>query len=88
LKPSYNKPHLTYQQQIELLEARGLCIANNSYALTKLVHINYFRLSAYYRYFYMDEANVLGKHRFLKGIAPDTPLFAAAGGNNDAREAE
>jgi abortive infection bacteriophage resistance protein len=67
LKLPYNKSHLTYQQQIELLESRGLVIGNEAYALTKLSHINYFRLSAYFRYFYTDENDVLGEHRFVEG---------------------
>ncbi|ADR33921.1 Abi family protein [Sulfuricurvum kujiense DSM 16994] len=45
---SYNKPHLSYQNQIDLLKNRGLIIHDEAYAITKLKHISYFRLSAYF----------------------------------------
>lgn len=44
----YCKPHLSYQNQIDLLKSRGLIIHDESYAITKLKHISYFRLSAYF----------------------------------------
>lgn len=45
---SYKKPHLTFTQQIELLESKGLSIPNSTYAEKKLSCINYYRLSAYF----------------------------------------
>lgn len=45
---SYNKPHLTYLQQIELLKNRGLLINDEEFAIIKLKHISYYRLSAYF----------------------------------------
>ena len=45
---SYKKPHLTFSQQIELLESKGLTIPNSTYAKKKLSCINYYRLSAYF----------------------------------------
>ncbi|MEA1956546.1 MAG: Abi family protein [Campylobacterota bacterium] len=44
---TYNKPHLTFEQQLEHLKSNGLIVPNESYALKKLSHINYYRLSAY-----------------------------------------
>lgn len=44
----YNKPHLSYQNQIDLLKSRGLIINTEDFAITKLKHISYFRLSAYF----------------------------------------
>lgn len=45
---SYNKPHLSYQNQIDLLKNRGLIINDEEFAIIKLKHISYFRLSAYF----------------------------------------
>lgn len=45
---SYNKPHLTYQQQLELLKNRGLIVKDEQFAIIKLQHISYYRLSAYF----------------------------------------
>lgn len=44
---TYNKPHLTFKQQLEHLKSNGLIVPNESYALKKLSHLNYYRLSAY-----------------------------------------
>ena len=44
---SYNKPHLTFKEQVEKLKSNGLIIPNDSYAIKKLSHTNYYRLSAY-----------------------------------------
>jgi abortive infection bacteriophage resistance protein len=45
---NFTKTHLSYQQQIELLESRGLLISDKAPARKKLEHIGYYRLSAYY----------------------------------------
>ncbi|WP_294872915.1 hypothetical protein [Sulfuricurvum sp. RIFCSPLOWO2_12_FULL_43_24] len=42
---SYNKPHLTYQQQLELLKYRGLVVKDEQFAIIKLQHISYYRLN-------------------------------------------
>ena len=44
---TYSKPHLTFKEQIEHLKSNGLVITNEAFALKKLSHINYYRLSAY-----------------------------------------
>ncbi len=44
----YTKEHKTFEEQLELLKQRDLIISNESYALNKLKHINYYRLSAYF----------------------------------------
>ena len=59
---SYNKPHLTYQQQIELLKERGLIINDEAFAIIKLQHISYYRLSAYFLPFQSS------KDKFDEGI--------------------
>ena len=52
---NYSKPHLTYIEQIELLKSRGLIVDDIPYTITKLKHISYFRLSAYFLPFYEKE---------------------------------
>lgn len=44
----YNKPALTFEQQLEHLASRGLQIDNQSDALQQLTSISYYRLSAYW----------------------------------------
>lgn len=43
----YQKPHLTYEEQIELLRDRGLIISNPAQAIRHLKRIGYYRLSGY-----------------------------------------
>ncbi len=43
----YEKPHLTYEEQIDKLIARGLHVADRDEAAAKLKLIGYYRLSAY-----------------------------------------
>lgn len=42
----YNKPPLTYTEQIELLKNRGLQFADENKAIQRLANISYYRLSA------------------------------------------
>ena len=44
----YNKPPLTYSQQIALMESRGLSIGDKQRAQRYLEEISYYRLSAYF----------------------------------------
>lgn len=44
---TYNKPPLTFQQQVELLKSRGLEITDEERVIRHLSHISYYRLSAY-----------------------------------------
>jgi abortive infection bacteriophage resistance protein len=44
----YKKPHLTFEQQLELLRSRGLEVTNESAALEYLQRIGYYRLSGYW----------------------------------------
>ena len=48
ISSTFTKIHLTYEQQIELLESRGLVFSDKIYAKSKLEHISYYRLSAYF----------------------------------------
>ncbi len=45
---TYNKPYLTFEQQLDLLKRRGLDVADDARALFYLQHIGYYRLSAYW----------------------------------------
>ena len=62
-KRPYRKPALSYTEQIEKLRSRGMAIANDEVARFYLQHINYYRLSAYWRLFEADH----DEHRFLQG---------------------
>lgn len=44
---TYNKPALTIEQQIDLLEQRGLTIADKERAARHLRNVSYYRISAY-----------------------------------------
>lgn len=44
----YTKPHLNYQQQLDLLKSRGLTIGDEKEALWLLETLGYYRLSGYF----------------------------------------
>ena len=44
----YTKPFLSYEDQVDLLESRGLVIRDREFLLEKLTNIGYYRLSAYW----------------------------------------
>lgn len=56
----FNKPPLSYQEQISQLKARGLVIDDEQQAEHYLKHLNYYRLSGYWLPFEQDHAS----HRF------------------------
>jgi abortive infection bacteriophage resistance protein len=47
-KIAYNKPPLSFEEQLELLISRGLQVPDKAKALNYLKEISYFRLSAYF----------------------------------------
>jgi abortive infection bacteriophage resistance protein len=51
----YQKPPLTYSEQLDLLLDRGLEIENKAEALHCLKNISYYRLSAYFLPLSMDK---------------------------------
>ena len=67
MKTTFSKPHLTYNEQLELLKTRSLIIQNESFALNKLKHISYYRLSAYYLPFY-DKDKVFKEYTTFEDI--------------------
>lgn len=58
----YLKPSLSLEDQIKLLESRGLIINNSSFAKHILSNISYYRLSSYFYNFWEDK---LG-HKFFE----------------------
>ena len=54
-KVKFNKPALTVEKQIELLKSRGLIINNIEFAISILSNITYYRLSAYMKYFQIND---------------------------------
>jgi abortive infection bacteriophage resistance protein len=61
---SYDKEHKTFDEQLKILHARNLIVSNYEYAITKLQHINYYRLSAYFLPFQHKKSSV-NKNQFL-----------------------
>lgn len=58
---SFDKPPLTYQQQIDQLKNRGLVIDNEPFALHLLENLSYFRLSGYWYPLLEDKTNHIFK---------------------------
>lgn len=59
MKTSYTKPHLSYDEQLELLQGRGLKVTDTKTALSCLQRIGYYRLSAYWYPFRQSTATAL-----------------------------
>jgi abortive infection bacteriophage resistance protein len=66
--PDYTKPPLSVEQQIELLEKRGLQIPERKAAERLLSTVSYYRLRGYT---YPFQENVSGEHPFHKGTGLD-----------------
>lgn len=52
MKLQFTKNHLSYEEQAKLLQSRNLIISNFDFAIKKLSHLNYYRLSAYFYPFF------------------------------------
>jgi abortive infection bacteriophage resistance protein len=61
-KPFFDKPPLTYEEQIQLLKSRGLSIQDEEKALHILQVISYYRLSGYWFPLLVDKVNHKFKH--------------------------
>ena len=70
---TFAKPALSVAQQIELLERRGMHIADKVAAEQHLAHISYYRLRAYWLPFEQAAAHG-GEHAFIAGTDFDTVL--------------
>ena len=53
-KVKYNKPPTSFEQQLSILESRGMSVPDKQRALHYLAHINYYRLGAYWLPFESD----------------------------------
>ncbi|MCB0511776.1 MAG: Abi family protein, partial [Bacteroidetes bacterium] len=67
-KTPFNKPALTYFQQLQQLKDRGLAIDNEEKTLHLLETISYYRLSGYWYPLLADKEN----HVFKQGANFDT----------------
>lgn len=67
----YNKPPLTYTEQVELLSSRGMVISNKQRTERHLANISYYRLSAYMLpYKQKENGKILDS--FQEGVTWDT----------------
>jgi abortive infection bacteriophage resistance protein len=70
----YTKPHLTFEQQVQLLIGRGLEVQDRRAAILGLRRIGYYRLSAYWYPFRDVDENGQLIDRFRSGYALDHVL--------------
>lgn len=52
MKLQFSKNHLSYEEQAKLLQSRNLIVSNLDFAIKKLSHLNYYRISAYFYPFF------------------------------------
>lgn len=62
-KTSYQKPPLTFEDQVVQLDERGLVIQDKLQAKFYLSQINYYQLAAYFRSFETNHET----HEFIEG---------------------
>jgi abortive infection bacteriophage resistance protein len=72
--PDYAKQHLSYEEQVERLVARGMEVPSRADAIQALSRIGYYRLSAYSHQFRIPNRPSMEGHdqrhsRFLPGVA-------------------
>ncbi|WP_211825135.1 Abi family protein [Kistimonas asteriae] len=61
---AYNRPWKSYEEQLDILKARGLQVSNDEAAIAYLQRIGYYRLSAYwypFRIFYHEQDPLTGR---------------------------
>ena len=61
---AYNRKHLSFEEQISLFESRGMSFPDKSKALSKLEHINYYKLKEFAIPFEKSFINEQGKKDF------------------------
>ena len=61
----YKKESLSFVQQVDLLQSRGMIINNPSYVEELLKHVSYYHLEAY---FYSYYKNPKENHKFDDGV--------------------
>ena len=65
---TYNKPALTVEKQVELLEGRGLRVGDRQYALRSLSRIGYYRLSGYWHIWKQPEDRFAADASFERAV--------------------
>lgn len=70
--PSYAKPHLSFDAQVELLKSRGMVIDDPAAAAELLSVIGYYRLSGYWYPYRRQLGRRLRDDRFVAGTSFDT----------------
>jgi len=76
LEMRFAKPALSLEQQLDLLQQRGLRIGDRAAALHALAHGNYFRLRGYWMV--LEEPQPDGSHRFRAGATFEHALALSA----------
>lgn len=66
---AYNKPPLTYEQQLTQLESRGMAVRDRPEALRMLSRISYYRLSAYWLPFKKPDDSFVSGASFEQAVA-------------------
>jgi abortive infection bacteriophage resistance protein len=61
MQRNFSKPAKTFQEQVQLLQSRGMIIDNEQEAIFYLQHLNYYRLTAYWLPFEIDHTTHLFK---------------------------
>lgn len=68
---TYSKPALTIDQQIDLLEERGLSIPDKDRTKNHLGNISYYRMSAYMLPYRVPDSNGIHQDQFIQGTSWD-----------------
>jgi abortive infection bacteriophage resistance protein len=64
----YSKPALSAEEQVEVLQKRGMQIADAAAVARRLEHLNYYRIRAYWLPFEV-KAEQAGEHKFREGTS-------------------
>lgn len=74
MRQPYQKPALTLDEQIEYLRNKGMMIANEAWAKERLLHISYYRLSAYWLPFEYPKHQQRADHCIQPGTSLKTVI--------------
>jgi len=69
-KMQFNKPPKSFQEQVEILESRGMVITDHASAACYLSHLNYYRLRGYWLPLEADQKD----HQFKPGVTFEDAL--------------
>lgn len=71
---SYDKPHLTFEEQLKLMVERGMTYRDHAAAYSALKRIGYYRLSAYTYPFRVRDTDGLPINRFVDGSSIEAAI--------------